>query len=111
MDQFNCDLASDLREPIRYGIGVNGGDVIIGDIGYRDRIVFTALGDSVNVAARLQEMTKELGCDTVIAEDVCRNAGLVPDALSTRIMAIRGRDQPLTVRVGTRAMPTLAATH
>jgi adenylate cyclase len=103
VEQLNRDLAADLQEPIRYGIGINGGEVIIGDIGYRDRIVFTALGDPVNVAARLQDMTKEIGCDVVIAEDVCRHAGLVPDALSTREVTIRGRDRPIMVCVGGHA--------
>ena len=50
----------DLHEPIRFGIGIHGGEVIVGDIGYRDHMVFTALGDAVNVAARLQDMTKPL---------------------------------------------------
>jgi adenylate cyclase len=103
IEQLNRDLAGDLREPIQYGIGVNGGKVIIGDIGYRDRIVFTALGDPVNVAARLQDMTKDLGGEVVISEDVCRMAGLVPDASSTREVTIRGRDRPISVRVAVRA--------
>src|SRR3989440_7203242 len=52
VDELNELLSHDLRQPIRFGIGVHGGEVIIGDIGYRDHIVFTALGDAVNVAAR-----------------------------------------------------------
>jgi adenylate cyclase len=103
VEQMNRDLAGDLREPIQYGIGVNGGEVIIGDIGYREHIVFTALGDPVNVAARLQDMTKGLGCTVVISEEVCRTAGLAPDALSTREVSIRGRDRPMTVRLAKRA--------
>ncbi len=99
VDQLNRDLALDGKDSIRYGIGVNGGEVIVGDIGFRDHVVFTALGDPVNVAARLQDMTKEFGCDAVIAEDVCRDAGLPPDAPSTREVVIRGRDRPLTVRL------------
>lgn len=58
IDELNDLLSHDLRQPIRFGIGIHGGEVIIGDIGYRDHIVFTALGDAVNVAARLQDMTK-----------------------------------------------------
>ena len=58
VDELNQFLSHDLREPIRFGIGIHGGEVIIGDIGYRDHMVFTALGDAVNVAARLQDMTK-----------------------------------------------------
>jgi adenylate cyclase len=103
VEQLNRDLAGDLREPIQYGIGVNGGEVIIGDIGYREHMVFTALGDPVNVAARLQDMTKDLGCEVVISEEVCRTAGLVTDTLSTREITIRGRDRPLTVRLANRA--------
>jgi adenylate cyclase len=103
VEQLNRDLAGDLREPIRYGVGVNGGNVIIGDIGYREHVVFTALGDPVNVAARLQDMTKDLGCEVLIAEEVCRTAGLAPDALSTREIPIRGRDRPMSVRVAERA--------
>jgi adenylate cyclase len=103
VEQLNRDLAHDLREAIRYGIGVNGGEVIIGDIGYRDNFVFTALGDPVNVAARLQDTAKALGCEVVISEEVCRGAGLASDALATREVAIRGRDRSMTVRVAERA--------
>ena len=63
VDELNKFLEHDLREPIRFGIGINGGEVIVGDIGYRDHMVFTALGDAVNVAARLQDMTKSLACE------------------------------------------------
>src|SRR5882724_100912 len=63
VDELNKFLQHDLREPIRFGIGINGGEVIVGDIGYRDHMVFTALGDAVNVAARLQDMTKSLACE------------------------------------------------
>jgi adenylate cyclase len=102
VEQLNRDLAHDLHESIQYGVGVNGGEVVIGDIGYREHFVFTALGDPVNVAARLQDMAKDIGCEVVIAEDVCRAGGLSPDALSTREVAIRGRDKSLTVRVANR---------
>jgi adenylate cyclase len=103
IEQLNRDLASDLRQPIGYGIGVNGGNVIIGDIGYREHVVFTALGDAVNVAARLQDITKELRCEAVLAEDVFRTAGLAPDVLATREVQIRGRDGPMTVRLAQSA--------
>lgn len=100
--QLNLDLAHDLRQPIQYGVGVNGGEVIIGDIGYREHSVFTALGDPVNVASRLQDMSKDLGCEVVIAEEVCRAAGLTADAAATRELTIRGRKESLTVRIAVR---------
>jgi adenylate cyclase len=96
--QLNADYASELREPIRFGIGVNGGDVIVGDVGYRDHTVFTAIGDPVNVAARLQDLTKELQCEALIADDVCRMAKLPESAAALHTVAIRGREEKLQVR-------------
>ena len=78
---MNRFLSHDLREPIRFGIGIHGGEVIVGDIGYRDHMVFTALGDPVNVAARLQDMTKALSCEAVISDEVGATAGLAEDGL------------------------------
>ena len=59
--------------------------------------MFTALGDPVNVAARLQDMTKALNCTVVVSEEVCTNAGLPTDRLTRTEVSIRGRDQPMTV--------------
>ncbi|SEN62700.1 adenylate/guanylate cyclase domain-containing protein [Bradyrhizobium sp. OK095] len=99
IDELNELLSHDLRQPIRFGIGVHGGEVIIGDIGYRDHIVFTALGDAVNVAARLQDMTKTLSCEAIVSEEVRRTGGLADDSLPQQEVAIRGRDEPMAVRV------------
>ena len=98
IDELNQFLSHDLREPIRFGIGIHGGEVIVGDIGYRDHMVFTALGDAVNVAARLQDMTKALACEAVISDEVRVTAGLADDALPAQEVAIRGRNEPMTVR-------------
>ena len=99
IDELNQFLSQDLREPIRFGIGIHGGEVIVGDIGYRDHMVFTALGDPVNVAARLQDMTKSLACEALISEEVRVTAGLASDDLPQREVEIRGRADPMKVRV------------
>jgi adenylate cyclase len=99
VEELNQFLKNDLREPIRFGIGIHGGEVIVGDIGYRDHMVFTALGDAVNVAARLQDMTKSLGCEAVVSDEVRATAGLAPDALPQKDVEIRGRAEPMSVRV------------
>jgi adenylate cyclase len=98
VDELNKFLSHDLREPIRFGIGIHGGEVIVGDIGYRDHMVFTALGDPVNVAARLQDMTKTLSCEVVISDEVRTTAGLSADALPQQEVTIRGRNEPMIVR-------------
>ncbi len=103
IEELNQFLSHDLREPIRFGIGIHGGEVIVGDIGYRDHLVFTALGDAVNVAARLQDMTKGLGCEAVASDEVCITAGLSSESLPRQELEIRGRAEPMNVRVITRA--------
>jgi adenylate cyclase len=98
VEELNQFLKHDLREPIRFGIGIHGGEVIIGDIGYRDHMVFTALGDAVNVAARLQDMTKSLTCEVIVSEEVRKTAGMRADALPRHDVDIRGRAEPMVVR-------------
>jgi adenylate cyclase len=104
---LNHQFATEVREPIQYGIGINAGDVIVGDIGFRGHTVFTALGDPVNVAARLQDMTKTLNCKVVVSDDVCKTAGLPADALDRREVEIRGHNEKMTVR--TAQDPTVFA--
>jgi adenylate cyclase len=112
IDELNRFLSHDLREPIRFGIGIHGGEVIIGDIGYRDHQVFTALGDAVNVAARLQDMTKDLECEVILSEEVYKTAGLPVSLMPAQELPIRGRAVPLTVRLvayaGMLSSPRLA---
>jgi adenylate cyclase len=111
VDELNQFLSHDLREPIRFGIGIHGGEVIIGDIGYRDHMVFTALGDAVNVAARLQDMTKNLGCEVVLSDELRNTAGVAADALPEQEVEIRGRAEPMLVRtvVHARLLAALVA--
>jgi adenylate cyclase len=99
IDELNQFLSHDLREPIRFGIGIHGGEVIVGDIGYRDHMVFTALGDPVNVAARLQDMTKSLSCEVIVSDAVRVTAGLGEQDLPAQEVEIRGRAEPMIVRV------------
>ncbi|MGB8244260.1 MAG: adenylate/guanylate cyclase domain-containing protein [Pseudolabrys sp.] len=107
VDLMNRQLASDLPEPTQYGIGIHGGEVIIGDIGFQDHTVFTALGDPVNVAARLQDMTKTLDCKAIISDEVFATAGVAAGSLASKEVTIRGREEPMIVR--TIVDPTVLA--
>jgi adenylate cyclase len=102
VEEMNRQLEAELREPIQFGIGIHGGEVIVGDIGFKANTVFTALGDAVNVAARLQDMTKTLGCQVVVSEEVCTGAGVAEGTLAQTV-EIRGRARPLVVRTTTDA--------
>ena len=103
VDRFNELFKENLGEPVQFGIGIHGGEVILGDVGYSEHRVFTAIGDAVNVTARLQEQTKALQCEVVLSDDVCRAAGLKADALPLTEISLRGRAEPMRVRIVTRA--------
>jgi adenylate cyclase len=91
------------QEPIQFGMGIHGGESLSATSVFADHTVFTALGDAVT--ARLQDMTKTLNCTIVISEEVCNNAGLTAVGLTRTDVAIRGRDEPMSVRMAVE--PTL----
>jgi len=103
VDRFNQMFRENLGEPVQFGIGIHGGEVILGDIGYSDHRVFTAIGDAVNVTARLQEQSKILQCEVVLSDEVCRTAELALDSLPAKEVALRGREEPMRVRIVSRA--------
>jgi adenylate cyclase len=97
--EFNRTLADELPEPITIGVGLHAGSVILGEIGYRDRFLLTAIGDSVHVAARLQDLTKEFECQLVVSDIVAATAGIDMAAFPEREVRVRGREAPLAVRL------------
>ena len=70
VDSLNSALAHALVEPIRFGIGIHAGVIVAGAIGYERHAQFTVIGDPVNVAARLEALTKILGCEVLMSEEV-----------------------------------------
>lgn len=65
---YNEHRARSGYAPIDIGIGINTGDVVIGTVGSHARMDSTVLGDNVNIAARLQELTKTFGVKIIISE-------------------------------------------
>lgn len=92
-------LQDGLDSELRFGIGVQCGMTLVGEIGFRDHVTFTGLGDPPNVASRLQTLSKELGCEAIVAEDVFRIAGISADALPYHVAYLRGRDAEVPARL------------
>ncbi len=68
--------------PIKLSIGIHYGDVILGDIGSHRRLEFATLGDTVNVASRLEELTRSLNTQLVVSKELI-DATSTPDQQST----------------------------
>lgn len=82
--------------PVRIGIGVHSGPLVAGTIGSGSRMEFTIVGDTVNVAARLESMTKEMGVETLVSAETLRRAGRDLAEAHGEVQ-VRGRAAPLRV--------------
>jgi adenylate cyclase len=103
VESLNTALAHALVEPIRFGVGIHAGVTIAGAIGYERHAQFTVIGDPVNVAARLEALTKVLGCEVLMSEEVYEHAGFGPDDLPAHDVEARGREETVKVRSVSRA--------
>lgn len=92
-------LAEELAEPLRIGVGIHCGPAVVGRMGYGATIHLTAIGDTVNVASRLQDLTKEFSCHLVISEEVAQQAGLNSSALPKHEITVRNRREALAIFV------------
>jgi len=74
MAELNVEFETEGLPPIKIGIGINSGEAIIGNMGSEQRFDYTAIGDAVNVAARLESGTKAAGVDVLIGDKTAQNA-------------------------------------
>jgi adenylate cyclase len=99
VNQLSQLLATELAEPLKIGVGIHSGPAVVGRMGYGSAISLTAIGDTVNVASRLQDLTKEYACQLVISEQVALQAGLNVTALPRHELTVRNRREALIVYI------------
>jgi adenylate cyclase len=85
-------------EVLRYGIGLHCGRAIVGEIGFGGHVAFTALGDTVNLAHRLQECARDHDAVAAISSDVFTVAAVMPN-MPERLVTLRGRAAPFSIRM------------
>ena len=79
------------------GVGLHSGEAVIGNMGSSIRMEFTAIGDTVNLASRLEGLTKELGCGILVSEATVEAAGGDLVCGKTEVVQVKGRLQPVRV--------------
>jgi adenylate cyclase len=110
LEELNRSLAHDLPEPLRIGIGLHCGSVIVGEMGYGRATSLTAIGDAVNTASRLEAMTKEFGAQLIVSAPLAAHAGVDLGGFMHLQIDVRGRSQPLDIHVVASALELPAAT-
>jgi len=97
--RVNADRSRDGQQPIRIGIGINTGELMLGTIGGEGRLRCSVIGDNVNLASRIEGLTRAYGANVLISADT--HSGLAnPTRYSVRAIdrvAVKGRSEPLTI--------------
>lgn len=97
--KFNAELISNGRQPLRMGLGMNTGPMVLGTMGGQDRMQCTVLGDSVNLASRIEHLTRNYEAQFLIGENTFLSLEN-PDAFSIRMVdyvAVKGKDKAIRI--------------
>ena len=85
------------REKYSIGVGVNHGEVIVGNVGHPQRMEFTVLGDGVNLAARLESATKQFHTDILVGEEAVKLTREQFVYRTVDLLTVKGKTRPVEV--------------
>ncbi|MBV8193019.1 MAG: adenylate/guanylate cyclase domain-containing protein [Alphaproteobacteria bacterium] len=111
LDQFNAGRRAAGREPIAIGIGINSGSLMLGTIGERHRMDGTVISDAVNLASRVESLTKDYRKPLLISEFTRRALGdpAAYDIHPVDMVVVKGKTRPVMIHEVRRGTPPLAA--
>ncbi len=106
-DAWNASRANEGEDPVGISVGIHYGPVVVGDIGTERRLEFAVLGDTVNVASRLEQLTRSVGCRAVVSDNlVAAVRKAVNEDVAAKVLDglqggasedIRGRHEPVRI--------------
>jgi adenylate cyclase len=100
LDEFNYQRSQQGLSIISIGIGIHRGTVVMGTVGFTSRIDSTVIGDAVNVASRIERLTREYECNILITESVVKKLSY-PELFSLRLVdesvKVKGKDNAIAI--------------
>jgi len=107
LDQLNHRLGDELKAPLRIGIGIHLGEAITGAMGPPKSQIISAIGDTVNTAARLESLTKDYDCALILSRRAAEAAGLDLGPRDLHECAVKGRHETVQF-YALKSVPELA---
>jgi len=92
---LNAERAARGEPALRMGVGVHTGTVVVGDIGAPRRREYTAIGDAVNVASRIEELTKLHGAPVLVSDETRRRVGAALAFAPAGAATVKGKARPI----------------
>jgi adenylate cyclase len=93
VERLSVELGPEIGAPLRFGIGLHTGPAVVGSITFGDRQSLQFLGETGNIAARLEGLTKDQACTMLVSQASLKLAGVASlAAMSATVLALRGAE-------------------
>ncbi|MFN2521295.1 MAG: adenylate/guanylate cyclase domain-containing protein [Candidatus Limnocylindria bacterium] len=97
MNALNRERAATGAPVLRHGVGMHLGEVVLGAVGLAERSDYTAIGDTVNTASRMEQLCKDLGVDSVLSAEVVAHLGTSVTVRPLGTATVKGKVEPIDV--------------